>query len=425
MQRQEERGRPAGASRRRLLDDRQRVLQELLRGERGVETVLELRCMRGVRVDYLLLHQPGWTLAAVRRLAARPGPAYMLSGRVCALSASSREDLCRLVREERVWARAVGVCPRCGACSSLETPEERPCAHLAPLEWWTREQVASALRDWQLTVDHHHQREQRIAQAPWGAAPPEPWLWPPHEAVVALFGSWLKAEWYLLPYSDLVRTARLSMHEMEAVIRHRSTEELLATMRLWVTRYERVPSQRAWNTHCVTGRQPNAATYCKRFGDWPSALAAAGIALTLPTRYGDREVLASMRTWNAGIAAQPTARRWDRTRPAGTPNSSYIRGRFGSWPAALTTAGIQHPRRGRQRYWTRERILAALHHWERTHGRAPTQQELTASNRRKHGHRIYPPYNAVVQQFGSWTAGLRAAGLTPRSNKRTPPTRAS
>ena len=100
-----------------------------------METVLELRCMRGVRVDYLLLHQPGWTLAAVRRLAARPGPAYMLSGRVCALSASSREDLCRLVREERVWARAVGVCPRCGACSSLETPEERRAAAEGMVEY--------------------------------------------------------------------------------------------------------------------------------------------------------------------------------------------------------------------------------------------------------------------------------------------------
>ena len=55
-------------------------------------------------------------------------------------------------------------------------------------------------------------------------------------------------------------------------------------------------------------------------------------------------------------------------------------------------------------YWTRERIIEALQEFAREHGRAPLQLEL----------RTPLPSNVVLMRsFGSMTAAIEAAGLTP------------
>lgn len=63
--------------------------------------------------------------------------------------------------------------------------------------------------------------------------------------------------------------------------------------------------------------------------------------------------------------------------------------------------------------WTRERVIEALRAWAAEHGQAPTQVDWKRSGGEAH------PHAALVgQRFGSWSAGLRAAGLEPTDRRR-------
>jgi Homing endonuclease associated repeat len=77
---------------------------------------------------------------------------------------------------------------------------------------------------------------------------------------------------------------------------------------------------------------------------------------------------------------------------------------FGSWDAALEAAGLDGGR------WTERRIREALWDWEAEHGRPPTHDEWVAADpaRRR------PTAETVKGVFGSWNAGLEAAGFEAR-----------
>src|SRR4051794_7498452 len=69
--------------------------------------------------------------------------------------------------------------------------------------------------------------------------------------------------------------------------------------------------------------------------------------------------------------------------------------------------------------WTSEAIRAALHDWSRVVGRAPRAHEWSSvatgpsarASRWQVEHPRWPSAGAVVHHFGSWSDGLRAAGL--------------
>lgn len=77
-------------------------------------------------------------------------------------------------------------------------------------------------------------------------------------------------------------------------------------------------------------------------------------------------------------------------------------------------------------HWTRERVIAALQREAARRGRPPTMKEWRRRNGRPlrlgqtwtAGHR--PTAQTVVRVFGSWMAGLEAAGLTPKPRERKP-----
>jgi hypothetical protein len=70
-------------------------------------------------------------------------------------------------------------------------------------------------------------------------------------------------------------------------------------------------------------------------------------------------------------------------------------------------------------YWTEERILRAFKIWARRRGRAPTAKEWATPTARQPEGRGRPRWRAphphtVAAVFGSWSAGLEAAGLETR-----------
>lgn len=56
--------------------------------------------------------------------------------------------------------------------------------------------------------------------------------------------------------------------------------------------------------------------------------------------------------------------------------------------------------------WTRRAIVSAMRRWAKKHGRPPTFRGWY-----KGGYKSRPCTKQVVHVFGSWSAGLRAAGL--------------
>jgi hypothetical protein len=129
------------------------------------------------------------------------------------------------------------------------------------------------------------------------------------------------------------------------------------------------------------------------------------------------EIVAALRAWIAETGAPPTTSEWDSGERAAAkwqrerdrwPSAQLVRSRFGSWDAALRAAGY----RGRWRGHTPDELIAALRREANRLGRPPTQREwATASPHR-------PNASSVVRAFGSWAAGLRAAGLEPPPMRR-------
>jgi hypothetical protein len=89
------------------------------------------------------------------------------------------------------------------------------------------------------------------------------------------------------------------------------------------------------------------------------------------------------------------------------PNANYVRSMFGTWAAFLGACGAEHGRT-RTIYWTTERIIEAIQAWAREHGKPPAAKDWLATG-------VGHPSNATVRdRFGSWNAGLEAAGFWRR-----------
>lgn len=63
--------------------------------------------------------------------------------------------------------------------------------------------------------------------------------------------------------------------------------------------------------------------------------------------------------------------------------------------------------RGSTLIWPRERIIAAMKEWAKRNGRPPTAPEWVQSGP------DHPSVRSVQYQFGSWNAGIQAAGFEP------------
>ena len=137
-----------------------------------------------------------------------------------------------------------------------------------------------------------------------------------------------------------------------------------------------------------------------------------------PKRWSEQELVAAVRRWVRLEGRVPTqadwrpvrlggAKRWEAEFPEWPP-ASASRIVFGSWNQMLEAAGVEvnHPS------WTPDEILAALRAYAGEFGKSPAKQELEWPPTG------YPSSRTVRRHFGSFTAGLKAAGLEPRGKQR-------
>jgi len=100
----------------------------------------------------------------------------------------------------------------------------------------------------------------------------------------------------------------------------------------------------------------------------------------------------------------PRASEWARSAGRRHPTAGVVRQLFaGQWDLALTAAGLEPQGHGR---WNPSAILRALQADARRRGRPPTTNEWTRT-----GGPRRPTFATVQRVFGSWSAGLAAAGL--------------
>lgn len=62
----------------------------------------------------------------------------------------------------------------------------------------------------------------------------------------------------------------------------------------------------------------------------------------------------------------------------------------------------------RRRKWSNDQIIDLIRAWADEHGDPPSARDFWRLD-------DYPSHNVVIRRFGSWSNGIRAAGLDPRS----------
>jgi hypothetical protein len=185
--------------------------------------------------------------------------------------------------------------------------------------------------------------------------------------------------------------------------------EVIAALRQLAEEIDRTPTQAIWR---ASGRQPCWQSICRLFGSWSAAIKAARLPVNRRPWHVfktpeilDQWVLIRMREWHYEHGRAPTGREWD---AAGEiPGSTTVRLRFGSWTNAIRAAELTprkvNPRTGA--IWTRATIIEALRRDAQRRGRPPTAVEWKSASSE------HPCLMTVWRYFGSFKAGLRAAGL--------------
>lgn len=152
-------------------------------------------------------------------------------------------------------------------------------------------------------------------------------------------------------------------------------------------------------------------TYQDRFGSWPEALAAAGIADLIAPVLSDEEVLTALQAVpsEAQTDSPPTQ---EQVQTHGEYSPWLYIDRFESWIAALDAAGFEiYPRVTPDACSaTTEELQTSLQRIARTINRTPTAAEMDR----------YGEYTSLIYQaeFGSWEAAVEAAELAPPAASR-------
>lgn len=126
-----------------------------------------------------------------------------------------------------------------------------------------------------------------------------------------------------------------------------------------------------------------------RYATWtPAALVAAG------------------RAWFEANGRNPGSEDWARATPA-HPSKRTVYRHFKDWPAFLKACGLTA-----RVPWTRDLVILAFTRYRFEHGRMPRSADWVVA------HEGYPSRYTVRNLFGSFNAGVVAAGYEPRMMRR-------
>lgn len=118
------------------------------------------------------------------------------------------------------------------------------------------------------------------------------------------------------------------------------------------------------------------------------------------------EAIDALRHYLADHARLPSSKQV----PDGLPTLWTIRQLFGSWNRYVTAAGFTaRP----YRVWAYTDTIAAIRHWAQSHDGAPPSRSQWTRPASTH-----PSQWQVRRLFGTWSAAIRQAGLSPQTGAR-------
>jgi hypothetical protein len=215
-------------------------------------------------------------------------------------------------------------------------------------------------------------------------------------------------------------------------------ERILAALRDWFVTFGETPLSYEWSPRSAEllglpmagarrwmrgyPRWPSTATVCRHFSLWSDAVRAANLPparAIAPGRGLAERIEAARRLSAAGYGTAEIAALLDIS--ARTVRSYLTAGscRDCGGPAVTTDRCPRcAARRASQPHWTRGQVIRAVRAWVREERRAPTTADWTPTGdaTRKWGREYprWPSYMTVSTLFGSWRAGLEAAGVRSR-----------
>jgi hypothetical protein len=199
-------------------------------------------------------------------------------------------------------------------------------------------------------------------------------------------------------------------------------EEIVAALRAWSAEHGAPPREQDWSHASQAWRDawplwPGAATVLRVFGSWNAALESAG----LPSRryaWAREEALERLAAWARAHARPPTIA--DARTDTVLPSAQSCRDLCGSWNAALRAAGLTPVY---EAHWSDEHVRAILARWARWHARHAVGEPSAASYRRWAAQQPTPVPSAtsIRRRFGgSWNAARLAAGFPASRGGRRP-----
>jgi hypothetical protein len=284
---------------------------------------------------------------------------------------------------------------------------------------WDEERIAAALQDWTKEVGRPPKsyewcpgsaRSSGIMgpeESMWEREHPR---WPGNTTVYRYFDSWaaaleaagIKPVWPAGPEGTLAERVEAAQRMHAAAETRRAIADALGVRPATVGRYLKAHPCRKCSCP-VVGNGKLCQGCGSRHGN--------------PMRWSKREVRAAVRRWMRLEGQAPTSLDW---RPAPLGGAERWEAEFGDWPPAsvgrllfggwnrlLEAAGVDVNKPS----WTPEAILVALRAYAEEFGKPPAKQELEWPPIG------YPSSRTVRRHFGSFTAGLRAAGLEPREKR--------
>jgi hypothetical protein len=174
----------------------------------------------------------------------------------------------------------------------------------------------------------------------------------------------------------------------------------------WVRQEGAVPTSRDWTpTDDITRkwareypRWPSYETVRTLFGSWRKGVEAAGYQ-SRRRRWDRNGIAAALSEFAAANGRIP--KRADLERHGELPSPGTVRAHLGSLQAANLLVA--------RRRWDRDLIVDAILRHAEEHGRLPTSRDWNRSTS------AHPHATTVLQQFGSWSAALAAAGSSHTS----------
>jgi hypothetical protein len=174
--------------------------------------------------------------------------------------------------------------------------------------------------------------------------------------------------------------------------------EILGALQAWADANGRSPRPMDWLYASID--HPDSLTVRRHFKTWNRAVRRAGLRPLGPDvhPWTDDQVIRALQSWANRHGRAPRWQEWMRAGP-GRPCNTTVVTHFGSWRAALAAARLDW------RPWSNDALICSLQRWTEERGRPPKAHEWDRAGPGRNS------TTAVCLRFGSWRAGLAAAGL--------------